>query len=328
MSKSSRKSVLCLEKNQGYDHDEINLQDENESDNDNESDHEDTGESKVRYKDTETSDCHDSIKNYLKEVSQYKLLNFEEEKELSRKIEDGDQDALNQLINSNLRLVIKIAKSFVSKDYPLIDVIQDGNIGLIRAAQKFDYRRNVRFSTYASRWIKQMIIRSLSQKKRIVRLPYRKEKALKKLKEFSSKYMSENKRYPTTAEISEELGIRPKEVETTKFSEITVSSLEESLNDENTFLRENVIGNTTFNPFDTLIRKDLEEETLRALDSLYPKEKTILIHRFGLSAEKRFTLKQMGDHFGISPETVRQIEIRTLKKLENSHTFLKGYIYQ
>lgn len=275
------------------------------------------------------SDYHDSIKSYLKDISHYHLLTADQEKELSKRIENDDQEALNEMINSNLRLVIKIAKAFISKEYPLIDVIQDGNIGLIRAAQKFDYRRNVRFSTYASKWIKQMIIRSLSQKKRVVRLPYRKERILKNIKEFSNKFMDKNKRYPTNSEISEELEMPIKEIKKAKSYDISVSSLEDTLNsEENNFSLEKVVGNTTNNPYDKVVDQDLKSETFKALNTLYPKERIILIYRFGLASTERYTLKQMGNFFGISAETVRQIEIKTLKKLKVNHTYLKGYICQ
>ncbi|MDH4128110.1 MAG: RNA polymerase sigma factor RpoD/SigA [Spirochaetota bacterium] len=275
------------------------------------------------------NDYYDPIKSYLKEVSQYKLLSFDEEKNLSKEIQQGNEDALAQLINSNLRLVIKIAKVFVTKDYSLMDIIQDGNIGLIRAAEKYDYKKNVRFSTYAAPWIKQMIIRALSQKKRLVRLPYRKEKTLKNIKESSSKFVSENRRYPTNYELSKELGIKESEIKNAKFSDLSVFSLESSINnDESNFTLENIVGNQVYNPCEILIRKDLKDETQKVLDSLYPKERTVLIRRFGLGSEKKLTLKEMGNYFGISAETVRQIENKTLRKLEEAHTHLRSYISQ
>lgn len=290
----------------------------------------DLQEEDIDLKEEQSIDCdldaHDSIKCYLKEVSLYKLLNFEEEKDLSRRIEAGDEEALNELIQSNLRLVIKIAKAFVSKDYPLIDIIQDGNIGLIRAAQKYDYRKNVRFSTYAAQWIKQMIIRALAQKRRMVRLPYRKEKTLKKIKDFTNNFYNENKRYPSDEEVSKELGLKPEEIEVTRYSEVSTSSLDASLMDDDNFSLDQVIGTDAYNPDDTLEKKDFFAEMETAIDSLVPKEKDIIIHRFGLYSEEKQTLKEMGEHFGISAETVRQIENRTLKKLEENHKHLKEYI--
>lgn len=268
----------------------------------------------------------DSIKSYLKELSQYNLLTFEEEKDLSKKIQANDKDALNQLINCNLRLVIKIAKGFNTKGYPLIDIIQDGNLGLIRAAQKYDYRKNVRFSTYAGQWIKQMIIRAISQKRRMVRLPYRKEKALRKINQASNQFMTDHRRYPTTSELSDLLGISPKEIQNSKLSDYSISSLEENLSDNENFALENVVGDSIFNPDETLIRKDLEGETNEILDSLYPKERMILIHRFGLTSNEKYTLKEMGTLFGISAETVRQIESRTLKRIEENYSYMKDYI--
>ena len=281
------------------------------------------------YLENDDKGYHDSIKSYLRDISQYNLLNFDEEKDLSKRIQDGDEEALNQLINSNLRLVVKIAKAFVSKEYPFIDIIQDGNMGLIRAAQKYDYKRNVRFSTYAARWIKQMIIRALSQKKRLVRLPYRKEKTLKQIKELTSRYLSEEKRYPTSEEISKELGIKQKEIDATKLSDISVLSLEENLNDEdNHFALENIVGDEAYNPDDTLIKKDMERETKAVLETLYEREKQVIIRRFGLETNEKSTFKEMGEHFGLSAETVRQMELKALKKIETHHSHLKTYIYK
>ena len=272
-------------------------------------------------------DFHDSVKSYLKDVSHYKLLTLDEEKELSKRIQEGDEQALQELIQSNLRLVIKIAKVYVTNDYPLIDIIQDGNVGLIRAAEKFDYRKNVKFSTYAAPWIKQMIIRALSQKRRMVRIPFRKESNLRKIKDVTSKFHAEHHRYPTNSELSKELGIKSEEVKNTRHSDHSVSSLDSAINEEKTLFLDSIDESNDFSPDVKLINNDMKNQTMKALNSLYPQERLILVHRFGIDSEEKYTLKEMGLHFGISAETVRQIESRTLKKLEESHHYLKSYIY-
>jgi len=274
---------------------------------------------------SQKDEYHDSIKSYLREISQYNLLTADEEKELSKQIQTGDEKALHLLINSNLRLVVKMAKAYISRDYPFIDLIQDGNLGLMRAAEKFDYKKNVRFSTYAARWIQQTILRSLSQKKRMVRIPYRKEKTLREIKEVSNQYMDEQQRLPSNQEISKELGLKMKEVNDTIFSEISVCSLDAELTNDN-FSLENIVSDDQLNPDKSFIRKELEEETHKMLDKLYPNEKLVLVHRFGLDDEKKQTFKEMGKQLGLSAETIRQMEIRVLQKIKSSHTHLRAYI--
>lgn len=275
---------------------------------------------------SEKEDNYNSIKSYLKEVANYKLLNADEEKELSRKIEAGDNSALDILIQSNLRLVIKIARSFTSKGYPLVDLIQDGNIGLIRAAQKFDYRKNVRFSTYAAQWIKQMIIRSLTERIRIVRLPYRKEKILRQIKKIEERFKEEFQTMPTVKQIADELKLQEAEVKHVKQLEIHISSLEGFSEESSSFTLEKVLCSNNYNPSEELSHQELIKETQNAVESLVPKEQCIVTHRFGLGAQDKQTLKQMGEKFHISPETVRQIENRSLRKLEENYSYLKNYL--
>ena len=155
----------------------------------------------------------DFIKLYFEEINRTPLLSFEEEKALSKKIMKGDKQALENLIKANLRLVVKIAKQYVTKDYQIMDIIQDGNLGLIKAAEKYDYRRAVRFSTYASWWIKQSIVRSLSLKKRMIRIPHRKEEKLRHIRKVWNSLNQSLRRIPTVDEIALELDMDIHEVE-------------------------------------------------------------------------------------------------------------------
>ncbi len=266
------------------------------------------------------------MKVYLDEMNKYSLLNEQEEKELSKEIEAGNEEALNRLINSNLKLVVKIAKIYVCKEYPLNDIIQDGNLGLIKAAKKFDYRKNVRFSTYASWWIKQTIKRSLSVRKRLIRLPHRKEEKLRKIKHHWNDYIQQFKKEPEVEEIAGALKIPVKEVKNLMSVSQNVMYLENSATDDESCKMLNIIEDNSYTPEELLEDKNLKQETMKILNSLIPKEKTIIENRYGLNNTKKSTLKSMGELFGISAETVRQIELRALKKLRNRFSYLKEYI--
>ncbi len=270
----------------------------------------------------------DTIKVYLDEISKYKLLTFEEEKDLSKKIqEENDEEALNKLINSNLRLVVKIARNYLSTGYPLIDIIQDGNMGLIKAASKYDYKKNVRFSTYASWWIKQTIVRNLSVKKRMIRLSHRKEEKLRKIKKTKTKYYQKNKKMPTSDELSQILNIPIKEIKEILSYSNNVVSIEDNINDEDNFSLKNLIEDNSFVPDSIIENKDLAKETEKIMNSLVPRERVIISFRYGFNnSNKKYTLKKMGEIFGISAETVRQIEIKALNKIKTQFPHLKDFL--
>jgi RNA polymerase primary sigma factor len=275
----------------------------------------------------ETSgDKDDILKSYFDQIRRTPLLSFEEELALSRRVEAGDESARDKLVESNLRLVVKIARQFVTQDVALIDLIQEGNLGLIRAAQKYDYSRNVRFSTYASWWIKQSITRSLANKRRAIRIPHRKEEALKKIQRAYTMLSQVLMRSPTTAEIAKETGIAQGEVEAIlEMSNATVSlDMETSI--ENGSLMD-VFEDRTYSPDRDVILSSVRENTLDFLARLMEKEKKILMYRFEFFGGKKYTLKRIGEEMGISPETVRQIEIRALSKLRENADELRDYVY-
>jgi len=268
----------------------------------------------------------ESIMFYLKEISNFKLLNADEEKELSKRVLNGDEEAFKKLVNSNLRLVVKIAKKYVSQDYPLIDIIQDGNLGLIHACKKFDYKHDVRFSTYASFWIKQTIHRSLSLRKRIIRLPHRKEEKLRKINKLLSSFYQKYLRYPTVGELSDQVGLKREEIDRILIAASNVISIENHIGDDENYLFKNLVSDINYIPENLFIDSNLKDCIEEMLDSLYTKEKMILTFRFGLFDGKKVTLKEMGEIFGISAETVRQIELKALKKIKKSFYHLKEYI--
>jgi RNA polymerase primary sigma factor len=271
------------------------------------------------------TDEEDSIKYYFDEINRTPLLNFEEEKFLSKRILKGDKRALEKLIKANLRLVVKISKQYVTKDYQIMDIIQDGNLGLIKAAEKYDYRRAVRFSTYASWWIKQSIVRSLSLKKRMIRIPHRKEEKLRLIRKTWNSLNQNLRHAPTIEEIAHELNMDEHEIETLLALANPVVSFENTLLSEDCALF-NILEDYSFAPEQLVLEKTLKRETSDVLRSLIPKERMVLSCRYGFENDKKYTLKNMGEHFGISAETVRQIEMKALRHIREKHAHLREYL--
>ncbi|MEE9306479.1 MAG: RNA polymerase sigma factor RpoD/SigA [Spirochaetia bacterium] len=268
----------------------------------------------------------DALRAYFSQIKKSRLLNFEEELALSRRVLGGDDAARQTLIEANLRLVVRIAKKYMTRDVALLDLIQEGNLGLIKAASKYDFRKRVRFSTYASWWIKQAIVRALSNKRRTIRLPHRKEEKLRKINKAYNSLSQELKRAPTIEEIAEELGLKLREVETIVQLSNAVVSLDGPTQEDSGTLQD-IIEDTSYIPEKDLLRENLRERTLKFLETLLEKEKQILLYRFAFYGGKKYTLKKIGDEMGISPETVRQIEIRALKKLKESAQELREFVY-
>lgn len=266
----------------------------------------------------------DALRTYFDQIKVTPLLTFEEELELSRRIKKGDELARQKLIESNLRLVVKIAKAFVSNDVPLLDLIQEGNLGLIRAAQKYDYAKNVRFSTYANWWIKQAITRALANKRRAIRLPHRKEEALKKIQKAYNTLSQRFMRRPSTEEVAKEVGLPIAEAEHIINLANGIVSLDAETGDDSGSLID-LFEDYTYSPDREILRESVRLQTLDMLERLMEREKRILMYRFQFYGGERYTLKRIGEELGISPETVRQIEIRALKKLRSQAEDLKDY---
>jgi RNA polymerase primary sigma factor len=245
------------------------------------------------------------------------LLTAEEERELSTRVFAGDEEARRRLIEANLRLVVKIARAYVTPDMPLLDLIQEGNVGLIKAAEKFDGERLVRFSTYASWWIRQAITRALVNSRRAIRLPHRKEELLKRIQRTYSILTQTLQREPTPGEIAKELHVSVDLVAEIIGMAATLVSLEsESGEDSGSII--DVYEDYSYSPDGEIMKTCAREETLEMLGLLLEKEKRILMYRFEFLGGKRHTLKSIGAELGISPETVRQIEKRALRKLKEN----------
>jgi len=271
------------------------------------------------------SDESDFMQLYFDEITRTPLLSFDDEKALSMRIAQGDKEAQDALVRANLLLVVKIAKHFVTKDYQIMDVIQDGNIGLMKAAERYDYKRGVRFSTYASWWIKQSIIRSLSLKKRMIRLPHRKEEKLRQLGKAWNTLNQDLGHVPSTEELAEELSLEAHEVEVLQSLLNPVVSFENTAADKESSLA-GVLVDYSFSPDHIVFKENFSKVMHEVLNTLPEKEKEVLGERYGFEANEKSTLKKMGDRFGISAETVRQIEVRALRKLRGKHAYLKEYL--
>jgi RNA polymerase primary sigma factor len=272
-----------------------------------------------------TSD--ESLFAYMDQIRKISLLTSEEEQELSRCIQNGDEAARRRLIEANLRLVIKIAKSYFASGISMMDLIQEGNMGLIRAVEKYDRFKQVRFSTYAAWWIRQAISRYLSDKKRTIRLPHRKEEVLRKIQQAYHNLSQKLKRQPKLVEIAAEIGVPVGDVECILNMSHDVISLETTEGDENDSVSiiEYLEANT-YSPERVLINKSSREDTLRALNMLKDRERNVLISRYKLDGREQNTLKNISARMGLSTETVRQIEIKALKKLRRNAENLLPYV--
>jgi len=272
----------------------------------------------------------DSIHDiYFKQVGSFPLLTFEEELELSRQVQNGSKNALHKLVNSNLRLVIKIAKVYNRYDIPVMDVIQEGNLGLIHAAEKYDYQKNVRFCTYAGWWIRQFISRFIANKRRLVRLPVRKEETLRKIQSAYHPLCQTLMHQPENSDIAKELGIPVGEVDSAIKMAFGSMPYEQFFGGE--YENMSIIDaheDYTYSPERNMLKQFSHDGTKNILDNLRDREKSIINYRYQLNGCERRTLREIGDKFDISPETVRQIEMKALKKIRTHHaTELRECVY-
>jgi RNA polymerase primary sigma factor len=270
----------------------------------------------------------DSVKDYLREIRKYPLLNFDEEIDLSKKIQAGDLEARKKLIESNLRLVVNIARKYVAPDLHLLDIIQEGNLGLITAAQKYEFTYNVRFSTYACWWIQQAITRAIANKRRLIRLPFRKEELVSRIRRVSAELYQRHSRAPTNEEIAAELSIDPADVADIVSCSAAVTSLDVQIDEEESVSLKDLIPDTTYNPEEIFMRQYTQDCVRKILGELKEGERDIMIRRFNLeNEEKNVTLKTIGKQYGVSAETIRQIELRAIRKLKAHSQSMRELVY-
>lgn len=255
------------------------------------------------------------LRTYFKQLKAIPLLSFEEELELSKRIREGNETARKRLIEANLRLVVKIAHSYVTADASFMDIIQEGNLGLIHAVEKYDYSKNVRFSTYANWWIKQSIRRYFTNKRRAIRLPDRKEDLLTKIKAAAQILSQEFMRQPTLNEIAMKLSLPREQIELVLNMTNELVSLDSDSGDNENATAIEMCEDYTYNPEREFVRKTVKQDTLHILDNLKESERRIIMYRFRLNSKAPHTLKGISDEMGVSPETVRQMEIRALRNL-------------
>jgi RNA polymerase primary sigma factor len=260
----------------------------------------------------------DSLRLYLREIGKVPLLTADQEVYLAKRIERGDMGAKTQMIEANLRLVVSIAKSYLGRGLSFLDLIQEGSLGLIRAVEKFDYRKGYKFSTYATWWIRQAVTRAIADKARTIRIPVHMVEKLNKVVHIERQLVQRLGREPRPDEIAEELEMTTEEVrEILRMSQLPVSLEKPIGEEEDSQLGDFVEDETAESPFDTaqvtLRRGDID----RALDSLPERERKVIELRFGLSGAQPCTLEEVGRAFGVTRERIRQIENNTLKKLES-----------
>lgn len=260
----------------------------------------------------------DPVRMYLKEIGKVPLLSAEEEVELARRMADGDEDAKKRLAEANLRLVVSIAKRYVGRGMLFLDLIQEGNLGLIKAVEKFDYHKGFKFSTYATWWIRQAITRAIADQARTIRIPVHMVETINKLIRVSRQLLQELGREPTPEEIAEELDMPVERVrEILKISQEPVSLETPIGEEEDSHLGDFIQDDNVPVPADaatfTLLKEQLEE----VLGTLTEREQKVLILRFGLEDGRARTLEEVGKEFNVTRERIRQIEAKALRKLRH-----------
>jgi RNA polymerase primary sigma factor len=265
----------------------------------------------------ERGSADDSVKIYLQQIGKVKLLSSEQEIELAKRIAEGDEVAKGQLVKANLRLVVSIAKKYIGRGLSFLDLIQEGNLGLIRAAEKFDYKRGFKFSTYATWWIQQSITRGIADKSRTIRLPVHMIETIGRLKKVTRDLSHDLGRTPTKEELAGKMGISLSKLRLVLKATQSTISLETPLHtkDEASKIGDFLVDENTESPDSRVSQENLTEELDKILDSLRPRERDVLKLRFGLSDGNKRTLEEIGQLFGVSRERVRQIETRALNKL-------------
>jgi RNA polymerase primary sigma factor len=259
----------------------------------------------------------DSLRLYLREIGKVPLLSADQEVSLAKRIERGDMAAKQHMIEANLRLVVSIAKGYLGRGLSFLDLIQEGSLGLIRAVEKFDYRKGYKFSTYATWWIRQAVTRAIADKARTIRIPVHMVEKLNKVVHMERQLVQRLGREPRAEEIAEELEMTLEEVrEILRMAQHPVSLEKPIGEEEESSLRDFVPDDSAESPFDTASVSLRREDIDLALSSLPDRERQVIELRFGLCGTQPCTLEEVGRAFGVTRERIRQIENNTLKKLE------------
>ncbi|MCD7955391.1 MAG: RNA polymerase sigma factor RpoD [Lachnospiraceae bacterium] len=260
----------------------------------------------------------DPVRMYLKEIGNVPLLSGEEEIELAKRVEQGDEEAKKKLTEANLRLVVSIAKKYVGRGMPFLDLIQEGNMGLMKAVDKFDYTKGYKFSTYATWWIRQAITRGIADTGRTIRVPVHMVETINKTLRMTRTLLQELGREPTPEEVADRLGVPVSRVrEVLKISRDPVSLDTPIGEEDDSHLGDFIEDDTALSPADSAAFSMLREELATALESLTERERQVIKLRFGLEDGRARTLEEVGKEFNVTRERIRQIEAKALRKLRH-----------
>lgn len=259
-----------------------------------------------------------SIKIYMREMGQFSMLSADEEIKLANRIAEGDQSAKNELVEANLRLVVSLARHYQGCGLSYQDLIQEGNIGLIKAAEKFDVSKGFRFSTYASWWIKQALSRAIADQSRTIRIPVHMTENINKFKKTERELLSQLNREPKIKEIADAMGISEKQAKEIQSYIVEPTSLDIQVGDDDDTTIGSFIEDTHFiNPESAYIKEFNGDVVNAVLDTLSDREANILRLRFGIGGKKAMTLEEVGKEYGLTRERIRQIEAKALRKLRH-----------
>lgn len=259
-----------------------------------------------------------SIKIYMREMGQFSMLSADEEVKLANRIAEGDQSAKNELVEANLRLVVSLARHYQGCGLSYQDLIQEGNIGLIKAAEKFDVSKGFRFSTYASWWIKQALSRAIADQSRTIRIPVHMTENINKFKKTERELLSKLNREPKVKEIADAMGISEKQAKEIQSYIVEPTSLDIQVGDDDDTTIGSFIEDTHFvNPESAYIKESNGDVVNAVLDTLSDREANILRLRFGIGGKKAMTLEEVGKEYGLTRERIRQIEAKALRKLRH-----------
>ena len=262
----------------------------------------------------------DDVRQFLREIREYPRLTVEEERELARRCAEGDEDAIRQMVNSNLRLVVSIAREYAGRGVALMDLIQEGSIGLLAAARKFDYTRDLRFSTYATKWIRQGVTRCLLNHGSSIRVPLHTAERMRKVQSVRAALLQETGEEPTTAQISERSGIPESKVQELIRLTPDICSLDVPTGDgdDSSALGTLLEDVQTPQPYEELVRQELERTMGELLSTLTDRQQQILRLHFGMEDGHCYALEDIGKMLGISKERVRQVERQAMDKLQKN----------
>ena len=273
----------------------------------------------------------DSVRLYLREIGKIPLLSAEEEMDLARRIVEGDKKAKDKMAEANMRLVVSIAKRYSGRGLDFLDLIQEGNTGLLRAVEKFDPDKGFKFSTYATWWIRQAITRAIADQARTSRIPVHMVETINKLLRTQRRMTQELNREPTIEELSKELDMEPEKIEYVIKIKQDISSLDAGVGrdgeDDDSVLQDFIVDEDTVSPEDSASNQLLKEQVQEILSSLSDREQKIVRMRFGLDNGKNHTLEEVGQEFAVTRERIRQIEAKALAKLRKHKDAKKLYEY-